>query len=99
MTTISLELSISWLYSKENLLDKIKTLTAEEAINFIAKQTNWFILHYKKSNIIKNSYNYMFKEILKDWSWGMCLVSWNTLLQSIEEMLEYLLDNNMLWKH
>ena len=75
-----------------------KTLTLEEAIEFIAKQTTEFILHYKKSKIIKNSYNYIFREILKDWSWWMCLASWDTYLESVEEMLEFLLDNNLLWK-
>lgn len=76
----------------------LKTLTTDEAIEIIAKQTEWFILTYKKSRIIKFSFTYTFMEKLKDWSIWRCLASWDTLLDAVIEMLEYLLDNNLLWQ-
>jgi len=60
----------------------VKTLTLEESIEFLQKHYwDWII----DLSIYPN-------KILIEWTY-----KWKTLLIAIEKMLEYLLDNDLLW--
>jgi len=77
-----------------------KTLTLEEAIEFLPKT---FGVRFDKDNPRTCLKIYFI------WSWNIsyscteyiwkCTIElhWKTLLEAIEKMLEYLLDNNLLW--
>ena len=86
-----------------NFWKEYKTLTLEEAIEFCPKR---YKQQYSELTWTKNDYRlimvkldkwYCFK-ISDEFQWGTdksCC--WKTILQAIEKMLEYLLDNNLLW--
>lgn len=71
----------------------IKTLTLEEVIEVLPK----YIFIY-------NKYAHPYIDILNNtiyyWYWAIIGFGekWETLLQAAEKILEYLLDNNLLWK-
>jgi len=114
MKTISLELSkklapylewveteyiwvhIQWcdsIIKSDNWLDEYKyickTLTLEEAIEFLWNiNIRWEQLWiYKKSN-----WNWII------YYWFGNVYEWETLLEAVEKMLEYLLTENLLWE-
>jgi len=75
--------------------DFIKTLTLEEAIDFLPKTIQDWDLYWLQINWQSNwEYwirynNYAIRQFIH-------VQHWKTLLESIEKMLEYLLDNNLL---
>ena len=88
---------IEWKYFKVNDWD-IKTLTLEEAIEFLPSNFSlnnyWYHLQMGKKYIwyFKNvTYCLDSKNPIKEFSW-------DALLEAIEKMIEYLLDNNLLTK-
>ncbi len=71
--------------------DKYKTLTLEEAIDFMPRDIlNWELMFSK--------YSCRYENALLDWNPWLLMFNWKTLLQAIEKMLEYLLDQWLLWK-
>lgn len=78
------------IYDKKNCEDKIKTLTLEEAIEFLwdkyFMQISWWWFN-------KNIYNICIIIKTNNIQW-----EWETLLEAIEKIIEYLLDNNLLTK-
>ena len=104
------------LVTKEFEPDKyIKTLTLEEAIEFLPNRIDWenhaFYLEITKA---ETEYHIAYCADMKDYIWEDCVwdefkmfectymndkhLFWETLLEAIEKMLEYLLDNELLWK-
>jgi len=95
---------IQWcidIIKTNNWLDEFdyicKTFTLEEAIEFLPKTVkDWYIYWLQinwKSNLeywIRYN-NYAIRKFIYS-------QRWKTLLEAIEKMLEYLLDNNLLWK-
>lgn len=88
----------SWT-RKENIFENknhleinwfIKTLTFEEAIEFLPLIDN-SVLDFAK---LKNKYRIWYPLI----SEKINFIHWKTLLEAIEKMIEYLLDNDLLWK-
>ena len=87
----------------------IKTLTLEEAIEFLIKQKITFIdiimpitnRHYHTINSIRYFNNWKLWEIFtrgdEDWYTDV-EIYWKTFIEAIEKMLEYLIDNNLLTK-
>ncbi len=89
-------------YIKTNKYTSYKTLTLEEAIEFLPNEYPWKF---------KDAVNYRLR-IERNWEWDKwkcsydrcepcedaCRFEWKTLLEAIEKMLEYLLDNELLWK-
>ena len=85
----------SWEYfiTNSNKIEWIKTLTLEEAIEFLPWylylpslfKDKLFLLITKWDGYYIEYWDYIFKE-------------WKTLLEAVEKMIEYLLDNNLLWK-
>jgi len=62
------------------------SLTLEEAIEFLPKILDWFKI---KIDFENNNWNvYYFSQ---NFIW-----KWTTLLEAIEKMIEYLLDNNLI---
>lgn len=96
----------SKLYNKENCVAYYKTLTLEESIEFLPKNIEWcnpiIRIEKEKENVDISYWN-------EDWetfyAWdtfsSTSYKRWESLLQAIEEMLNYLLTNNLLekWKH
>ena len=85
---------LSWFYAKKEYNQIVyKTLTLEEAIDFLPT----YILKHKRAKkyfqIYRNKdwYNIWYEFI--HWEFSK-----KTLLEAIEKMIEYLLDNNLLWK-
>lgn len=94
---------LNWLFKNKFIPDKshwevIKTLTLEEALEFLP-----LIIIFKEKiseqiQIRKNSDNnwtiryYSFDELIL-WT------KWKTLLEAIEKMITYLLDNNLLYEN
>jgi len=82
--------------------DNIKTLTLEEAIEFLPI----YIKRKYKFNCEKFNNIIPFSNMKKwDKYWVSYIYNWEwyiqyskTLLGAIEKMLEYLLDNNLIWK-
>ena len=86
-----------------------KTLTLEEAIEFLIKQKITFIDiimpitngHYHTINSIRYFNNWKLWEIFtrgdEDWYTDV-EIYWKTFIEAIEKMLDYLLDNNLLTK-
>jgi len=66
-----------------------KTLTLEEAIEFLSKYNYEFSIIFKKNKISKK-YEYH----IKDMEWNIWINE--NLFLAIEEWIEYLLDNNLL---
>lgn len=78
--------------------NKIITLTLEEAIEFLPKEIKWefeFAIKYDWEDKYIVEYN----RYQQDWSIieNIC-ETWKTLLEAIEKMLEYLIENNLLIK-
>lgn len=84
-------ISSLWIFNKE--IWDIKTLTLEEAIDFIknfsTQITFWF--NDKFTNWL---FNYIFLK-LNNWTNVRINYKWNIIIW-IEKMLEYLLDNNLI---
>lgn len=92
-----------WIYAKlENWYTPIneysymeeldyKTLTIEEAIEFLPKEIDKHFLNFwPLFDIWYVQYQH--------WLWYINhWVKWTTLLEAVENMIEYLLDNNLLW--
>jgi len=85
--------------------DNIKTLTLEKAIEFLPWKINmpkyhrWYLWDdvlcilaiEPKDDHIEVKYNH--------WNmWTYIWQSWKTPLEAIEKMIEYLLDNNLIWQ-
>jgi len=90
------------LDTKEELFKKFlqwhdfKTLTLEEAIEFLQTNIAWI---YDIVSAESTQWNYFECNYYKDWpnkDKPFDVVSWKTLLEAIEKMLEYLLDNDLL---
>jgi len=91
------------------ITEEYKTLTLEEAIEFLpikilkdwvfykysieTEEANEDEVYYKRYWIIYYDTSWLYRD--KFWN---DLPWWNTLLEAIEKILEYLLDNNLLWK-
>jgi len=75
---------------------QIKTLTLEEAIEFLPKKHPKYKEYYLRMMLYDKTWDveYWMCEPCET-MWGAC---WKTLLEAIEKMLEYLLDNDLLWK-
>ena len=66
------------------------TLILEEAIEFLPETIcDDYVLCISKKGVYYDNY---FKEPIKRFT------EWESLLDAIEKMIEYLLDNNLLWK-
>lgn len=104
MRTINFELSKRlndlWLldnietkcsFFKKESKEVIKTLTLEEAIEFL--NDNNFILKFRKDNDKRLKYNYY----VESNRIGI-YPSWNSYIKCIEDLLEYSLTNNLLKK-
>jgi len=80
-----------WTENKNNYY---KTLTLEEAIEFLPERISGWDLELAMN---KTRVAYV---MLWDCSPNEMVnyYSWKTLLQAIEKMLEYLLNNDLLWK-
>jgi len=71
-----------------------KTLTLEEVINFLPSniKIKWDKFNLRIDKYLKYSVSY-FNEYLKYYN---NIEEWKTLLEAIEKMLEYLINNNFL---
>jgi len=76
--------------------DKVKTLTLEEAIEFLPKKHPKYKEYYLRMMLYDKTWyvEYWMCEPCET-MWSAC---WKTLLEAIEKMLEHLLDNDLLWK-
>ena len=68
-----------------------KTLTLEEAIEFLPVRIKNDIIHINK---IENSYSIEYWNLWFKLKWSYH--NWKTLLEAIEKMINYLLDNKLL---
>lgn len=84
--------SKSWIEEWDGF---IKTLTLEEAIEFLPEiiKFNWDKCRF---TIIKLDLWYMIQIRPEMWAWNWASETWKTLLEAVENMLIYLLDNNLL---
>jgi len=89
---------LNWLFKwrfvpEHDHWEIIKTLTLEEAIEFLKQRRINLCLTIKHNNEYWKDYN------LELFSFDRWLnVEWDTQIEAIEKMIEYLLDNNLLWK-
>ena len=90
--------SIKWSYINE---DVFKTLTLEEALDFLPNIKD-YDLELRKREV---AYRALDKEIIINEWWRniqyynlktLKYCNWKTLLEAIEKMIEYLLNNNLL---
>lgn len=79
-----------------------KTLTLQEAIEFlpyrIKNNQNFYLLHFRKTEVFwVNQFNI---DYYKWDNYNIWLfyweINWETLLESVEKMITYLLDNNLI---
>ena len=79
-----------------------KTLTLEEAIEFMPIYIKWkYKFNYEKFNKVvpySNMRKWDKHWIKYTYNWEWYIQYWKTLLEAIEEMLEWLLNNKLLWK-
>lgn len=78
-----------------NWVENVPALSIEEAIDILPKNIWPDILHIRVQwswRVIKyfNEYN------MDVWVWHK--VWWFTLIKALEKMIEYLLDNNLIWQ-
>lgn len=86
-----------WIYRILNDWEWVyyKTLTLEEVLEFLPKEfkndkLTFFLNFWPMNNIWYCQY--------EDWFlWKLYWETWQTFLEAIEKMLEFLLDNNLLW--
>lgn len=79
---------------KKDWWTKYKTLTLEEAIDFLPATIN------RKSIGINKRWGVYNVEYIENYYDMDCYsATWKTLLEAIEKMIEYLLDNNLLPKY
>ena len=94
-----------WKENNQLIWWPIKTLTLEEAIEIlpdtISKWANPYNLRIRKATPWLGSYkiDYSLWGHYKEFLIEIDLWYWKTLLEAIEKMLEYLLDNNLLKKY
>ena len=72
----------------------VKTLSLEEALEFL-KNEIWIACDFS----IRNVHNMWWK---LEWCFEEpepnIFIKWKTLLEAVEKMIEFLLDNNLIWK-
>lgn len=68
-----------------------KTLTLEEAIELLPSMIWRYSLYLSTETVEYYNYSWDFTPAL------LVYFKWKTLLEAIEKMLEYLLDNDLLW--
>jgi len=104
----------NWEYfiANSNKIEWIKTLTLEEAIEFLPRthtslkndfrvELEWYISLYRLHIFTVGIWNQKWAVDYIDSVWKRLWIwqkLWETLLEAIEAMIEYLLDNNLLWK-
>ena len=79
--------------------EEIKTLTLEEAIEILPKSFGKEF-QYWNLEIKFNNWNSILRYTSYEKSFDITVyeVTWKTLLEAIEKMLEYLFDKNLLWQ-
>ncbi len=77
-----------WLYWRDYIY--CKTLTLEEAIEFIIKK--WFIIWFEEWNIMLLNWVASNELAITEEFYHKDNINW------VEKILEYLIDNNLLWK-
>lgn len=94
-------LPIEWYETQESVKKYIKTLTLEEAIDFLPQSIDkWkdgeYYLNISKWDWVHSvDYHYYEREDQEI----LIYCDWKTLLEAISKMLEYLLDKWLLWKN
>lgn len=92
------EPNISKIYNHYNWIDKLypveyyKTLTLEEAIEFLPKE---LILNWNNCNPYFNNTNCWYSDSKYN---IIHREKWKNIIEAIQKMIEYLLNNNLLWK-
>ena len=76
-----------------------KTLTLEEALDLLPENIWDYRCYMVKMDWL---YYCWYQRMPNTWVWKKYLVDWElkseTLLEAVEQMIEYLLDNNLLWR-
>ena len=75
-----------------------KTLTLEEAIEFLPCSIKWFVLHIKKNYPCRAWEYFIYYEDINGQLLWYKFLGEKTPIEAIEKMLDYLLDNNLLTK-
>lgn len=89
------------IYKDPMYYKNIKTLTLEEAIEFLPLkiETDLWPAWIKYFSEIRNTDEWrIYKCVLSEWGWNNEIDhrTWKTPLEAIEKMLTYILDNNLL---